>query len=107
MHPEDANANAAPTSARRASRRRARLAAPFLVVGLAFLGACADDDDPGTVDPADQEPLPAQQPEGADDPTLSGDDAPGVGTGETGGSGAGTPDQGAGTGVEPGEANDG
>ncbi len=59
------------------------------------LGACAQDTASDGVEPSDQVPLPAQQPEGGDDPTLSGDEStPGVGGGQTGGSGSGSPDSG-------------
>jgi len=69
--------------------QRRRAVAAAAIAGLALLGACAQDTSEGGVAPSEQDVLPSQQPEGGDDPTLSGDDTGGVGGGQTGGDGAG------------------
>lgn len=65
----------------------------WMILVLAALGAlggaaCAQDTSEGTVEPADAEPGPAEQPGGGGDPTLSGEEGtPGVGGGVGGGDG--------------------
>lgn len=90
----DAEQDLPVSSPRARGGRGRRVAAVAAVASLALLGACADDEGTGAVEPSNQEPLPAQQPEGDEDPTLSGEETPGVGDGQQGGVGSGTPDSG-------------
>lgn len=97
MAGDDAPLEARPTATAVAPSggRRRRAVAALGLAALLTAGACAQDTSQTGVEPADQEPLPPQQPSGGDDPTLSGTDTEGVGDGQTGGQGSGSPDSGA------------
>lgn len=93
---DDLDLLTSPTGRPDPPRRLGRLLAVVSMTTLVALGACSQDPaSDGVTEPENLEPGPAELPEGgeADDPTLSGDDgAPGVGDGETGGTGSGGPD---------------
>lgn len=99
--------SAAPARAPRPAPHLRRLAA-VTVASLALLGAgCSQDTASTGVEPGDAEVLPPQQPQGGDDPTLTGESTDGVGDGNTGGVGSGSPDSGAGPGVGSGDGTAG